>query len=33
MGANALAFLPKPEDLHNAQVEVICRKYLRHGID
>ena len=28
MGPNAEAFLPKPEDLHNAAVEPICRKYL-----
>ena len=28
MGANAESFLPKPEDLHNAAVEPICRKYL-----
>jgi alpha-glucosidase (family GH31 glycosyl hydrolase) len=28
MGANADTFLPKPEDLHNAAVEPICRKYL-----
>ena len=28
MGPNAAAFLPKPEDLHNAAVEPICRKYL-----
>jgi alpha-glucosidase (family GH31 glycosyl hydrolase) len=28
MGANAEAFLPKPEDLHNAAVEPICRTYL-----
>jgi alpha-glucosidase/alpha-D-xyloside xylohydrolase len=28
MGANAEAFLPKAEDLHNAAVEPICRRYL-----
>jgi alpha-glucosidase (family GH31 glycosyl hydrolase) len=28
MGANAEAFLPKGEELHNAAVEPICRKYL-----
>ena len=28
MGANAEAFLPKAEELHNAAVEPICRKYL-----
>ena len=28
MGANAASFLPKPEDLHNTEVEPICRKYL-----
>jgi alpha-glucosidase/alpha-D-xyloside xylohydrolase len=28
MGPNAAAFLPKPEDLHNAAVEPICRKYM-----
>jgi alpha-glucosidase (family GH31 glycosyl hydrolase) len=28
MGANAASFLPKPEDLHNPDVERICRKYL-----
>lgn len=28
MGANAETFLPKAEDLHNAAVEPICRKYL-----
>ena len=28
MGPNADTFLPKPEDLHNAAVEPICRKYL-----
>ena len=28
MGANAETFLPKPEDLHNAAVEPICRKFL-----
>ena len=28
MGANAASFLPKPEDLHNPDVERICRKFL-----
>jgi alpha-glucosidase/alpha-D-xyloside xylohydrolase len=28
MGANAETFLPKAEDLHNAAVEPICRRYL-----
>jgi alpha-glucosidase/alpha-D-xyloside xylohydrolase len=28
MGANAETFLPKPDELHNAAVEPICRKYL-----
>jgi len=28
MGPNAASFLPKPEDLHNATVEPICRKYM-----
>lgn len=28
MDANAESFLPKPENLHNAAVEPICRKYL-----
>ncbi len=28
MGANAAAFLPKEEDLHNAAVEPVCRKFL-----
>ena len=28
MGANAASFLPKDEDLHNAAVEPICRKFL-----
>ena len=28
MGPNAEAFLPKDQDLHNAAVEPICRKYL-----
>jgi alpha-glucosidase (family GH31 glycosyl hydrolase) len=28
MGPNAAEFLPKPEDLHNPEVERICRKYL-----
>lgn len=28
MGANAANFLPKPEDLHNAAVEPICRTFL-----
>jgi len=28
MGQNAESFLPKPEDLHNAAIEPICRKYL-----
>jgi len=28
MGANAEAFLPKPEDLHNTAIEPICRKFL-----
>ncbi len=28
MGPNAATFLPKPEDLHNPEVERICRKYL-----
>jgi alpha-glucosidase (family GH31 glycosyl hydrolase) len=28
MGSNAASFLPKPEDLHNTQVEPICRKFL-----
>jgi alpha-glucosidase (family GH31 glycosyl hydrolase) len=28
MGPNAASFLPKPEDLHNTEVEPICRKYL-----
>ena len=28
MGPNAASFLPKPEDLHNAAVETICRNYL-----
>jgi alpha-glucosidase (family GH31 glycosyl hydrolase) len=28
MGARAESFLPKPEDLHNAAIEPICRKYL-----
>ncbi len=28
LGANAASILPKPEDLHNAAVEPICRKFL-----
>lgn len=28
MGPNAESFLPKPEDLHNAAVEPICRKFM-----
>jgi alpha-glucosidase/alpha-D-xyloside xylohydrolase len=28
MGQNAASFLPKEEDLHNAAVEPICRKFL-----
>jgi alpha-glucosidase/alpha-D-xyloside xylohydrolase len=28
MGPDAESFLPRPEDLHNAAVEPICRKYL-----
>jgi alpha-glucosidase/alpha-D-xyloside xylohydrolase len=28
MGPSAVSFLPKPEDLHNADVERICRQYL-----
>lgn len=28
MGPDAASFLPKPEDLHNPEVERICRKYL-----
>lgn len=28
MGPNAASFLPKPEDLHNPEVERICRIYL-----
>ena len=28
MGSNAAAILPRPEDLHNPEVERICRKFL-----
>src|ERR1700728_2339539 len=28
IGPDAESFLPRPEDLHNAAVEPICRKYL-----